>query len=145
MRTGHERIRIAESAHNVRSRAHRAGNDPDLVQLRRSRPLAVDEHLLAEVLFARSIVVVDVDRPEKVDFRHELGDSLLHRLHHATAVLLRVTKREEHVRAVVVSVRLLDRQEREIGIRQRHAEARAETVRNLVIMLFDALAEITRA
>ena len=43
-----------------------------------------------------------------------------------------------------MAVLFRDRQEREIGVRQRHVEARAETVRDLVVVLLDALAEVAR-
>ena len=103
--------------------------------LRRRRSLAVDEHLLAKVLLAGRIVVVDVDRAQEPGLRHKRGHRLLHRLRHATTVLLRIAEREEHVRKVIVAIGLLDRQKREVRIRQRHMEARAETIRDPMVML----------
>ena len=144
VRAAHERVGVAESAHDVARRAHRARDHADLVLLRRGRALAVDEHLLAEMILARRVVVVDVDRPKEVRLGDELRDSRHHDVHHASAVLIRVAEREEHVREVVVSVLLRNREEREVGVRKRHSEARAEPARDAVVVLLDALAEVAR-
>ena len=61
VRTGHERIGVAQSTHDVRGRAHRAGDDPELAALGARRALAVDADLPAEVLLEGGVVVVDVD------------------------------------------------------------------------------------
>ena len=57
-----ERLRVALAAHDERLGAHRARDDPQLALARAHRALAGDEHVLAEVVLPRHVVVVAVDR-----------------------------------------------------------------------------------
>ena len=144
MRAGHKRIGIAKSPHDIRRRSHRAWNNPNLIELRRSCALTMHTHLLTEMLLKRRIVMMNVNRPNKVDLWRELRERLLHRFHHPAAIFLRVPKREKHIRKVVMPRFFFNRKKRKILIRQSDAVARAHPVSDFVVMLLDSLTHITR-
>src|SRR5205085_991474 len=62
MRAGTKALRIALAAHDEAFSAHRARNNAELALTGAHRALARDQHLLAEMGFARDIIVMAVDR-----------------------------------------------------------------------------------
>jgi len=58
----HERLRVALAPHDVGPRAHAAGDNAKLTVAGRHCALARDDHVLAEVVLPRNVVVVTPDR-----------------------------------------------------------------------------------
>src|SRR5262249_38248678 len=69
--TTHEAFRIALAAHDVRTRAHAAGNDSHVALTRTHCSLACDEYVLAIVVLPGHVVVMAADNfhigPERRD------------------------------------------------------------------------------
>src|SRR5215470_4693890 len=62
VRAGMERLRVAQSAHDIAARSHAARNDPHLARSGAYSALPGKPHCLAEMLLALHVVVVTVHR-----------------------------------------------------------------------------------
>src|SRR5688500_922205 len=98
---------VTEPAHDERSRTHAARDDAELALARADSALARDEDGLAEVPFARHVVVMAVHRLDIrverfVDDRAQRAD---HGVHHHFAVDARKVLRPLHGLDVIVKVR----------------------------------------
>src|SRR5580658_9942901 len=87
--TAIEALRVAETAHDIRTRAHAARNDPKLALTGAHGTLSRHENVLTEVILARDVVVMTIDRLHMRLKR--LRNRLAHRehyiLHHDFAIL----------------------------------------------------------
>src|ERR1039457_3103029 len=61
MRTRHQRVALPKPPHDIRRRPHRARNDARRLLAGQGRPLAMHPHILPEMAFQRSVVVMDID------------------------------------------------------------------------------------
>src|SRR5690242_21698908 len=57
-----EALRVALAAHDKGARPHAAGNDSQIALPGPHRALARDQHVLAEMLLSRHVIVMAVDR-----------------------------------------------------------------------------------
>ena len=86
VRTGAERVGIAESFHDVGSRSLRAGDDADDSLTGEGGTLAVYDDILSEVVLPSGVVVGDVDHRFELNARQCVGKHFLDALHHQFAV-----------------------------------------------------------
>src|SRR5438552_1021373 len=101
-------VRVPAPPHDVRARAHAAGNDAEVTRTRAHRSLARHEHLAAPVTLAVHVVVMAVHRGRPGLERRDPGDASHgadDRVHHEPAIREREVLRPAHGLHVVVEVR----------------------------------------
>src|SRR5688572_27352850 len=140
-----ETLGVSESTHDVRTRAHAPRDNPELATARANRTFACNQHILAEVLLTRRVVVVTVHRNVTERKRTNFATQYLENvLHHRATILRRVVLRPLHGLDVVVEVlRSLD-QVSQVAVRQVDGVATHILTRELDERLTNDVADSTR-
>ena len=149
VRARQEGSRIAQTAHDERPRAHRAGDETELAQAGANGTLARHEHVGTVVPFACNVVVVAVHdgraarevREPDIAVRQRIERTLEHQLAVETRILLRPAHRLD----VRVEGRCVLAQVGEIAIGQGHTAILQLTLRDLDVGGADPVPRSTRA
>src|SRR3954466_6181358 len=145
MATRHPAGLVALAPHDVAARAHRAGDDPEVVDVGLDRTLARDPCVETVVRLALGEVVMTVDSLGLTTLADEVEDHPHRVVHHLVTIRPRVVLGPEHVADVRLELGRALEEVREIRILEAQLEVLRQSARLGDVLLRELVAEAPRA